>query len=647
MGKRTTATFREGIEENGWEPTSWDVKDIIENRYRHGINAASNFRMAKTLSNIGAIVGEGKARKNPMLYGRWPILDSSVLHRAVFRGKKALRTSRATGKVTEAVSFDIRPVRVHPDIKMAVEAIFKDPTPTIDPYTGKRNGWGHYERIGGIMKQSILMSSLFHNWSISFQEQALRAGYARTPKDFGNLASSWFFFNRDFYKGMRSGIWEAFGKRSGDAPPLLRMKPEEIYPWLEAGYRPAYATADRETSLIKWLNGLDLEKGNPLSRGGKMVLKLFGKVSQTYDRALFEYYLPSAQMGAMESIYQSELSRTPDITPEAAARLRQSIAQHTNKAFGTESMERMLFSPQARKVMYRMLLAPQWTLSNIRILTGGYESESRKRLRDRYVVGAALSWFIGTQLMNYATTGWNSKDAQGNHDWKGHFSWNNPGAPLSVVGVEQPDVSENVSNIYLGKGSDGQDRYAMPFRAFADTIKWLFHPLQTFGGKLAPLPKMAMTALTGAEPGSGFQVWEKGLKPKEQAVKAVFDALGSMTPIWSEDLENQLKRKLIPEVTPEPGGARQVFSMPTFKGLTKTRAIEVYTEAQDEIRTARDKGDAAAMTQAQVKAKKILTTARQMGINPNSIVSAWRADFSKRRKTAAGPRPVVTAPPPE
>ena len=624
LKQRSIESYKEGIEEWGAEPQFRDVADIIEARHRLGYTAASNFRMARGGFDIGAFVSEAQARRNPY-YANWPKLDSDVLKRASYAGK-------SKGK-KPATLLRIEPIRVHPDLWMPTRAIFGKGEESFEG-TGKLTPFGMLEKAGSLTKSGVLMASFFHAWNLSWQQQAVQLGTAvdlarqgrigESLADLGRAATSWFFFDRNFHKGLRTGIWEAFGGRAGDrnAPTMLRVDPEIAYPWLMAHANMA-GTTDRQTALINWLKGLDVKKGNPMLRGVKYIGKFYGNLAQVYDKAIFDYYMPASQLAGMESIYADEIGKIPNATPEQAHFLRTQIAAHANRVYGTESLEEMLASPRTRQWMNRLLLAPQWTLSNIRVFSSGYESEIQRRLKDQYVVGAALAFFIGTNLMNRLTTSWYDKDDKGNHTWKGRWTWENPGLPMQVMTPfgqrENETLSEHAVDVFVGKNEDGSDRYFRPFGAFRDVFKWLYDPRQTLQNKAAPVPKIAL-GLGGA--GIGYVAGERGATAGEKTVDALFSALQEVTPISIEAQVRTIEHWMIPEAVPE-SYTGQFLNLPTVKGVTLTRAVEAYTEAMR-----RGKPHLAEL---------ILKVATRNGLKPSSIVSSYRNTERVRRRRAQGP----------
>jgi hypothetical protein len=444
----------------------------------------------------------------------------------------------------------------------------------------------------------------------------------------GKALKAVFVADPKYWKYLKGSIWESFGKTVKDGNPTpLHMTPEATMQWIKDGVQ--FSSSDREEAVIKWMR--EFQGKNKITSAASPLVRAFGNVAHGFNKALWDYYIPGQMLNAGESIMTRELPRLGEgATPEGIANLRQEVAKHINRVFGTESLESLLLHPKTRQLMSALFFAPVWTLSNIRQITSGYENEIQKRLRNRWAAGGALSWFLSTQLMNYATTSWFSRDKNGNHDWKGHFTWDNPGAPLKLFGREAAGLSDNAMRVSIGPNPDGSQGYVTLSKGMGEVFAWMLSPRREFLGKMSTPAKVGWTIAGGRAPGSDYPVIDYTKdKPDEVLVKSVGEIMSLGTPFWAEDLKRLLERKLAPESVPE-GVSTQIVGvgLPVTKGLTITRATEAY-------RLAKDRGDTQVM-------RAILEAARQNHLNASTIISNVRREESQRRRTAAGPRTKYT-----
>ena len=621
LKERKIQGYKYGIEELGMEPAERDVANIIQERHRTAVTAIANSELAKSLHEIGAIVTGQQARKIGLM--SWPEApDAPTLYRPAFAGRsrKTQAVDTPGGEqvfhTIDTIKMREGPVRVNPDVKMAVDAIFANPF--------SFPGFAPLEQMRAFGKMNAVMWSMFHNWAISEQAQAEMGGLGKVKE----AGKAFFFANPEFYKGLRSGAWEVAGKTSSDQPKPMRMRPEVVEPWISAGAR--WGSTDAENAVISSMR--KFTSPDFLGAPGKKVLEptlhALGHAGYVTNRALWDYYLPGMYVDSAEMIFTREMNNLgARATPEQVGDLRRDIAKHLNETFGTTGMDSMLLHPKVRQAMYFVFFAPAWTLSNIRILTSGFENETQARLRNRWVRGAAITWFLSSELMNYGLSSWyGGTDKNGKvHPPRspGWFSWDNPGDPLRVGSQYIDGLTDNSVNIYAGYNSDGSQRYVRFGKGFREPFSWLLAPIQTLGGKLSLFPlKWGITQITGVEPGSGYQVIDRNASPAEQAAQRTMETAKVFTPFIADTLAKQVERMILPELTPQPGTS-QFWSLPTVKGMTVMRAADAYTFAMDHGR--RDVATA------------VLKAAQINNISAANVVREYKTRKTRRRKTAEGP----------
>src|SRR5581483_8020823 len=167
-----------------------------------------------------------------------------------------------------------------------------------------------------------------------------------------------------------------------------------------------FQSSESEATAIR--NAMDLWKNKgPVLKAIGAPIRALGDLQYIFNRSLFDYYLPGQWLHAAEHLYAAESNRLgPSPAPEAVAGLRSEIADHLNRTFGTENWQQLLLTPKAQQALGTIFFAPMWALSRLRSLTKGYETTTGAKLTNRYLAGAALTYFLTSQLANYALSSW-------------------------------------------------------------------------------------------------------------------------------------------------------------------------------------------------------------------------------------------------
>lgn len=572
--------YKYGKEEAGLTPRFNDVADIIEYRRQYATRAMANRMFADALKKMGAMVDERQMHQL-RLYSYVQAVNTPALQKATYIGKtpKGERT------------LMMRNQYIHPDIAPAINAIFGEPWGKTIPGTEYRSLFGAVELLRAFQKQQAVMWSFFHNIALGEVSQGVYASLAtRNPKYIGKWFTSMFFLNPDFYKGIKSGIYETVGHKYGmkrpSDPPYLTRKREEILDPLQ--HNMSLRTAEQETTVVRTLRHAFDRSDSRLARAAGIPFRTIGNVAYIFNRALWDYYLPGSMLDSYWSILRQELAKNIDRSPAEISQLKRTIADHLNRIYGAENLERLLLHPKARQAMAFLFFAPIWTLSNIRNVTAGYQNEAGARLTNRWIAGAAFSWFLTSQLANYARSKqFDMPDREGKTG--GHWMWDNPGAPLYFNGKYYEGLTDNAVNIADGYNLDGSERYIRFGKAFREPFMWMLEPLKTLGTKLSIPIQLAMTTITGHEPGTGFKVIEKEADPATQRKQFAGMILESFMPFGMQDVYRKGMRAIAPETIPESNLRQQyleLFGTPVMpsgltvrKGLSYTTAVQSYKEA--------------------------------------------------------------------
>lgn len=616
---RQIGSLKQGIEVEGLTPQYENVTDIVRRRHMEAVQAAENQKFANTLRDFGLIVDPTKA--NIGTHRGWGAAEEApALMRAVYSGKSD----------GAAVMRPKAPL-VHPDIQMAVNAVFNE------PWRGWT--WSAINQMRAFTKQIKVGYSLFHNNALSEISQA-HAISAGGPQAIGRFAKAVAWpLDPEFTRAIRSSTAELRGQTPSEAPPQIRWPREVVEPWIRANL--SLQSGESESAAIRAAQQFLANKGPILKAIGAPVRAL-GNIQYVFNRGLFDYYLPGQMIHAADHLYANELNRLgPTATPEQTFALRREIADHVNRTFGADNMQRLLLTPKAQQALGVVLFAPMWTLSNLRALTKGFETTTGARLTGRYIGGAALTYFLTSQLANYAISDWYAKhsdDPNAGAYWDpaaqkmvrgGHWTWQNPGNPVQFGEKYVPGLSDNAANIYFGQNPDGSQRYIRLGKGFREPFNWLADPVGTLGNKLSMPLRQVLVQVTGHEP-SGYPVINEKLTPEQQREQRVASVLNLAVPFSANALAERLERWYDPSVFRETGTASQLYGLPARKGASFYGSVEALREALSSGR--------------KDMAEQVLRNAALNKINPGSVIRELRSRLRSQARTEVGlPK---TQPPP-
>ncbi len=561
LKKKTIDSYKDGIE-MGMSPKHDDIADIITVRSDYLAKAAANYQLATALKELGLTATDKmiKAYEDAGIihdYVRAP--DDTVLRNASYAG----RTKRG------AVILKDRPVYVRKDALAAVETIFSK------GFTGDL--YAAWDFFRATSKMLILGGTFFHHVALSEQGHGIFVGSGHPVK----ALKATFFMNPNFYRGAASGLLRLVG-REGLTPPVFRT--EHTADWLAHGLETR--SRDSEGQVLRTLRERQ-------SRLGKAVGGTVANLVGVWNSALWDFYHTGLMLEAANTLLADEIKKAgPDISRERLSDLKKAIARQVNYAFGAINFNRLLLTRKTQQLMDTMLLAPAWTSSNILAPAQLFEKVSQaseepskegprpsgRKFAASWAIGAALSFFLTTQALNYLWTDYYKMDGTDGIRG-GHWTWQNPGAPAKIFGINLP-FSENAINIGAGYNEDGTQRYIKFGRAYRETFLWMLEPSRTLGGKLGVLPKAVMTGLTGSQPGSGYREITSGIPfwSKKSLEQRAALAARSVLPIGLGDVFAKTLHEVSPETFQRPRGSTQYLSQPSGRGLNFETAVQTYLE---------------------------------------------------------------------
>ena len=631
------------------KPLYDDIADAIAVRDDYSAKATANSRMANILHEMGVLLSEDTYKKAG-LSGWNRATEADAVMKAAYGGKTP------SGKDV----FRYMPARVHPDFEPALNAIFSNP--------GSGVGWQAYELARVFSKKIQLSMSLFHFNSLS--EQAVAVELFRPLKGVktGEVAADllsrptsvmrrYFLFNPETYKGAHAGIYDLVAEpKVGDGsgmrafrkgaksilgkpadPPLLRPENQAaVKEWIKAG---SNIEAPAESRLVESLVRAHASD-SVLPKYGKKAIEGVQNVMRVFDTSLWDFFHQGSWLQAANSLYAAELRNiastmkgASEVAQKAEAfKRQQAIAAHLNDAFGIVNWRKLLQSPHATRVLNTAFLAPQWTLSNLRVITNAYENEMGAKLAKRWAAGAAVSWFLTTQMLNYAMTGYKHKGPNGEDqmmpDKNGvrgpHFTWDNGGLPWHLAGKPVGDLREHWIHIADGFGPDGRERYIQPGKAYQDAYMLLSDPVSFLGGKTSIPARTVMTLLTGHTPGTGYEAITPNAEPSVQWKQRAAVVAGTVVPFVEQSNVRKGLTAIDPVAFPPQDIPEPVLGFPTTAGINVARAGQRYIQYME----AKDYHRASLVMQEAI---------RQL-IRPAVIKSIWHKHLVTKKKTRPGAR---------
>ena len=610
-----------GIEIDGdnykLKPRYDNIVDVMKARDAVLAEAIANKEQANMVRSMGGLLNENEVDQLGLkgFYKKAP--EATTLAKATYAGKLP----------SGDPYWEKLPVWVHPDLEMLIKANFDK------SYTAGEPILANVELARNAQKKFALNFSLFHFGAISEQAQAANALSQHPLK---TLQNTW-FLNPENAKGWANALWRIGGKK-GSAPfdpPSLRPHMQGTFmDMIEHGVN--VMNDDHRHAAMDWLK--DITKANEAGESffkstGKMTVRKAAQLATAIDEPLWDFYHQGAQATTWLNLMEDEIgalkTRVGDNPSELQIKeAKRSLATFINNSYGSIDMQDLLMSPRARYWANMLLLAPAWTMSNLRTPLQSFENATGTRLASKWAAGAALSWFIGLQMINYMSTKYYGMPDK-NGKTGGHFTWDNPGPPLIVGGkVLIPNV--NALKIAGGWNKDDQgrnttERYYIQAKNFAEPFKLMLDPPRYIGGKAGGLIDAAAVQLTGHELGSGYEEIDLQHNPdfwsKKQLLQRIAAATGLVMPISIRPYVKMLEHRLDPTIVPRPNitpGPLGVLGLPVTQGASAGQLASAF-------KIAAEAGDHGVM-------QDLAVVARMNHIPWKNVMRMYHGEVNKERK---------------
>lgn len=414
--QRKIPTFAEG-EKLGLKPLTKDPTKLMDIWSRSVNRAIHNKSYLDELRNITNDAGEKLIQPATSAPDWYVSVDHPSLKRYVWHGDK-----EGKGRITQTG------VKAHPDIAGDLDVAFGQ---GFNP-TGKwsQKTFNAYEAIDKAAKKSILTTSLFHYHALT--ESAISTGQ-----------SPWAFI-----KGA--------AKLVGDEELIVRARRAQ----LQIGGTPDVSH-----------QALRFEKV-PILRN------TVGKIIEKNDKFLWDNLHAGHKIEAFDRLTRDALTN-PKYSHMKPAKIDQVVAKFVNDAFGGLDWEGLGVTTKQQWLLQRGLLAPDWTLSQVRVAKGAFGRGLSGKLYRDYWKRTAFFNLGGANALNYVFTAWKAGDPS-----EGHFMVQNKEGHRFQLELPY-------------KGSDGEPRYVRigkqylePFGYIEDLVEGT--PIKTVTNKMGPTNRIIL-----------------------------------------------------------------------------------------------------------------------------------------------------------
>ena len=209
--------------------------------------------------------------------------------------------------------------------------------------------------------------------------------------------------------------------------------------------------------------------------------------------------------------YREQLKNYPEEHPDVVA---ERVAALVNDDFGGLNLERMGRNPTLQHIMRLVLLAPDWTESNVRTMLKTfpmgkdgnrfYTSQASAKLYRKFWVGVAIKGMGITVLLNYLLAGGDLNKMEDNY----REAWE--AGNLKALAVD-------VTPIYKALGGNTRDKkYWFPIGHFKDPVKFISDPPRSAHHKGSVVYGVFHEAVSGVDwAGRPFTTFDELLHQKK------------------------------------------------------------------------------------------------------------------------------------
>ncbi len=448
--KRMYSTLVEGMREAGLRARTTNYAEILQTYDNVTTRVIANNKMLSELLRAPTPDGQplvARSSQAPADYVK--IANDSFRQRGVAKKESSLprfAPAETTADVADVpIGVEIfelfdEPLMVHPEIadvvKLAIENPFNNTPVRV------------IQTINAFAKKAILSASFFHHFALT-ESSASILGTIK-PK---------FLLIPEIIKGTRQGLHKLDDPKFVNE--LIEARINLSSPGdVQAGIvRNALQSFEAKTRSSPLLN----KHLFPLVRSAR-------KLNDIWDDILWDKYSNGLKAITYYEVKQHMLAKFPNI-PEAEVRL--AVGEVVNNVYGGQNFDkvfgRLMLTPRFQQFLQMVMLAPDWTISNLNIpaqLVSG--SPIIRDAGRRTFFGHAVFLTMMTQILNYTLTGMKGEP---------HFTWDNDEG--HKFDIELPWRNEKERKLYFKLG-----------KQVRELATWAENPFQAAGRKAAPISRI-------------------------------------------------------------------------------------------------------------------------------------------------------------
>lgn len=469
--KRKLPTFEDAVNA-GLVPITQDISTLYKTWINHTWRAAT---VRRFLYGLRTITEDGTPVVMPKNQAPddWVSIEHPILKRTLARGDDESKTFWQVG------------VKVHPEVAPFVKAM-----------TDKPLGGNFIQSIEGInawAKKSMLSLSLFHHIALTESSNAVLAKLTNPVRGVvlvGEVDPTT-MKRKVFQRPHRIGM------QLLNSPAIAE---DMVGAGLQVGAVETDAHRVRTEKHLDWL----AEKTKNVPMLGKAV-RAIRAGDRAWNRALWDRYHNGLKAFSFYDITQKAITdaqkKGVDLTEEQIQVMKEDVADFINNAYGgQEWMNTMFRNPKVQQVLQMSLLAPDWTLSNMKIAgrtipalakaAQGQRLTVREKAQLKYwrnmLPGLAGS-AIGLQVAIFYAFGDEEKGDKA-------FPWENEEGHTWDI-----DVTPIMRQMPWRDPEDKQRQYTHFGKQAREVLGWVEDPFATIERKTSPSVQFVREQLFGIE----------------------------------------------------------------------------------------------------------------------------------------------------
>jgi hypothetical protein len=179
-----------------------------------------------------------------------------------------------------------------------------------------------------------------------------------------------------------------------------------------------YVTAFRRGRLRAELaaQGRDIA-ANPVSGSFRAVASNMARVMDTFNKPLFQHYIPSIKNAAAYENMGQFLKQNPGATQAEKLAAARKVVDSVDNRFGEMIHDNIFWNKVAKQTAMLGMLSYSWNVGAVREIGGGVRDIARSTVKGQemtpkadYVIGMTINWAMMSAIYQFAKTGEAPKD---------------------------------------------------------------------------------------------------------------------------------------------------------------------------------------------------------------------------------------------